>query len=564
MRFTWAKLRNLTQYPGIPTIKIKFVHLPKMRKIYITLCVLLVILAGMSYLYFSGLNAISNKSDLSLRMASRNAAMVFSIQNNKSVLDLLKVQELFNNLIGRNKVALLDALKSKILSKSTLNDLIADQNIYISVFPGSGKNLDLLLTVQLNSPANDEILFKALQTSNINLKRLNSIYEITLSDSIPIYLGIEKKILVLSTSPRLLIETINSKPSKTENLFIDFIGKHDRMARNSLASLYINYNKVSGLLKAITPHATSSAFAVLNKQDSFAHLSYNFSKERIFFNGETTLNDVDSYYTLFTDLKPEKILLDKDLPSNTASYALYCLGDYAKWHKTLNTWFSKRKEDKKKQARINDINAKYHLNLDDTFPKYASSQFVTFQLTSKEKLAAISLSNGDKLSQLLLDLSDTYAGEIKLLKESDLFYYYFGEPLANFKRPYYVIVNNVMFLSNTPASLTQLLSKYNNNDLLIQNKSYTRIFDQLPNTTSIIFYINNARAQGIAINTLHPTYYPHLRDPRGLKIFDSFIYQLSGDKDRFQTNLMLNTKEVPVKERSQDTIRGLQDTTLSF
>jgi hypothetical protein len=497
-------------------------------------------------------------------MASRNAAMIFSIQNNKSVIDLLKGQDLFNNLIGQDKVALLDALKSKILSKNVLNDLIDDQNIYISVFPGSSKNLELLLTVQLNSQANKDILLQAFQSGNINMKPLNSIYQIALSDSTSVYLGMDKKVIVLATSPLLLIETLNTRSDKAENEFIDFIGKNDRLARNSLASLYINYNKISGLLKAITPRAASSTFNVLNKQDSFAHLSYNFSKERIFFNGETTVNNPDSYYALFTDLKPERIMLDKVLPSNTASYALYSLGDYGRWHKKLLTWFSKRKQDNEIHTKIKDINAKYHLSLDDTFLRYTGSQFITFQLKNKEKLAAISLSNGDKLSQLLLDLSDTYAGEIKLLKEPDIFYYYFGEPLTNFKRPYYVIVNNIMFLSNTPSSLAGLLSKYDQNDLLIRDESYTRIFEQLPNTANILYYVNNVQAQGIAINTLYPNFYPHLRDPKGLKNFDSFIYQLSGDENSFQTNMMLNTKAAPVQKGSPDTLGTREDTTLSF
>ncbi len=535
-----------------------------MKKIYITLCVLLVILAGMSYLYFAGLNTSSSKSDLSLRVASRNAAMIFSIQNNKSVIDLLKGQDLFNNLIGQDKVRLLDALKANILSGNALNDLIDDQNIYISVFPGNSRNLELLFTVQLNSEANEKILLQSFQAGNISLKPLNSIYQITLSDSTSVYMGIDNKVVVLATSPLLLMETLNTRSDKAENDFINFISKNDRLARNSLASLYINYNKISGLLKAITPRGASSTFTVLNKQDSFAHLSYNFSKERIFFNGETTVNNQNSYYALFTDLKPEKIMLDKVLPSNTASYALYCLGDYAKWQKELIRWLSRGKQDNNIQTKIKEINAKYHLSLDDTFPRYTGSQFITFQLKNKEKLAAISLTNGDKLNQLLLDLSDTYAGDIKLLKESGIFYYYFGEPLANFKRPYYVIMNNVMFLSNTPSSLVGLLAKYDQNDLLIREESYTRIFEQLPNTANILYYINNVQAQGIAINTLYPNYYPHLRNPNGLKKFDSFIYQLSGDKNSFQTNMMLNTKAAPAQKDKLDTLGTLQDTTASF
>ncbi|MDB5019065.1 MAG: hypothetical protein JWQ28_192, partial [Pedobacter sp.] len=258
--------------------------------------------------------------------------------------------------------------------------------------------------------------------------------------------------------------------------------------------------------------------------------------------GETRINDLNSFYQLFSGLKPEKIEADKVLPDNTARYTIYCAGKYSLWQKKLNSRFVNKKEFDAIEAKKSAINYKYHLNMEGTFAANSGTQFITFQLKSNEKLAAIALTNGDKLSQLLLDLSDDFAGNIKLLKEPDIFYYYYGEPLRRFKRPYYVILNNYLFLSNNPSALQAFLRKYEAGDLLINNAAYTQIFDQLSNSANILFYLNNAQSQNVVIDNLYSGYYKHYRDPRGLKNFDSFIYQLSGDKESFQTNVFLNIK----------------------
>ena len=42
------------------------------------------------------------------------------------------------------------------------------------------------------------------------------------------------------------------------------------------------------------------------------------------------------------------------------------------------------------------------------FPQYFNNEMMTFQIKSTETFGAINLSNGDKLRQLLLDVSSEY------------------------------------------------------------------------------------------------------------------------------------------------------------
>ena len=512
-----------------------------MKRLYVILGILLIILSGMTYLYFSNLKTATVNSDLSLKFASQQSGLIFSIQNNKSVLDILKGQDLFNNLIGEEKVKLIDAMKSALLSRPEFNRLIADQNIYLSILPGDKRQIDFLVSIQLTSTATKKNLLQTLQAIKLQVQDLQDLYKVGLSDTVSLYVGIEKNALLISTAENQVRAALNNKTDGNE-AFLDFIRKNDKLSKNSLASLYIDFSKVPALLKVITPAAKSQELSMLNQQQAFAHLSYNFSKERIFFNGETKITDPNSFFSLFQELKPEKVEADKVLPDNTANFSLYCFGAYKAWQKGLNAWFSRKKEYDGMMKRKLQINAEYHLNLEEIFPPNSGTQLVTFQLKNKEKLASISLTNPDKITQLLLDLSADYAGPIKQFKESDILYYYFGEPLKRFKKPYYAILNNYIFVANNPGALQGFLQKYEANNLLINKQSYVQIFEQLPNTASVLFYMNNGQSQDMIINNLYSTYYQHFRNTNGLKNFDSFIYQLSADQGSFQTNLFLNTK----------------------
>jgi hypothetical protein len=280
---------------------------------------------------------------------------------------------------------------------------------------------------------------------------------------------------------------------------------------------------------------------LFNNQNVYTSLSYNFSKEKLLFNGSTTVNDPDSYYNLFSSIKPKKITIDNVLPVNTATYTIYTIDNYNSWRVGLKNWLAKQEDNNLNQFTEN-VRSKYRLNPEDAFPRYTKDQFVTFQLKTSEKLGAINLLNGDKLSQQLLDLSETYNSDIKLFKESDILYYYFGEPFRKFKRPYYTIVDNYIIFSNNANALQDFLDNYRSNRLLINSSAYISMNNQLSATSTLMFYINNEQFTDIARHNLQLPYYKHYRSESGLRIFETFNYQLSGDNGKFQTNLLLNTK----------------------
>ena len=512
-----------------------------MRKIYITLIVLLMAMIGMAYLYFSRLNQETSYHDMSLRAATANSGLVFSIENDKSIFEILKGQDLFQQLIGKEKFNQLQLLKDKFVADPGFNNLVAHRNIFISFSAGKNKDIDYLISTQINNEKEQPLLIEALKTKGIKTNTTGQVTTVKLNDSSTLYVAIEKNLILVSNAPGPVKTALHPPLVKSAQEFTAFINSSSKLSKNSVGNLYIDFNRLPEFSKAIMPGKLSGGLAVLANQHSFAGLNYNFSKERLFFNGNSKINDRNNYLSLFLNQEPQKNTIDNLLPDNTANFRLYSITGYKNWLKNLNTWFLNRKGDAAVKKIIANTTANYRLNPDEIFPAYFKNQLIYFQLRGGESLAAINLTNGDKVEQLMLDISEDYDQDIKKLKVTGLLYCYFGEPVKQFGSPYYAIIDNNMIISNRPAALHQFLNKYRHNALLINDAEYINQYTQISNSASVTYYVNRKNSGDIIRNDVYTTYYKHFMASEGLGNFSSFIYQLSGDKGNFQTNLLINT-----------------------
>lgn len=510
-----------------------------MKRIYFTLIILSLSMIGMAYLYFSKLNREHSYNEISLYAATENSGLVFSIQNDKSVLEILKGQDFFQKLIGEAKFNQLSIVKNKIVSNPAINNLISKRDIYISFSAGKKKEIDYLLSTQLNDEQDKPLLLEAMRSGGMQVTDTAGVMKLTLNDSTSLYLAIEKNLILLSNQLSPVKTAVN--PQKKPNEFVAYIQSNNKLSKNSVGNLYIDFNKIPALLKAILPGALSGNLSVFNHQDSFSALNYNFSRERVFFNGNTHLNDKNSYLYLFTNQTPQKNTIDNLLPDHTASFRLFSIPDYKTWRNSLKEWFSAHKEAAKVRNIIEKTTKDNHLNPEEIFPVYFKNQLITFQLKSAEDMAAINLTNGDRVKQLLLDISADYDQDIKLITIPGLFYCYFGEPFKKFSKPYYTIIDNYLVFSNQPGALQEFLNAYRNNHLLVNTPDYINLYSQISNQSSITFYVNPKNSNSLIKRNIYLPFYNHYQAKQGLRGFSSFIYQLNGDKGNFQTNLLLNT-----------------------
>jgi hypothetical protein len=508
-----------------------------MKKIVILTSALFLGVAFMAYFYFSKLGTDNDAKDLALQSATNNAALVFSFKNDKGFYDIIEGQQLLQQVLGEEKMNLLKQLKTSIIDDNILNRYLKDQQIYISVLPDSNKTLNFLITLQIQQDNDLKKFYEQLKLKKAITENSKELYMVKINDSLSIYLGIHNQVLTVSTSLKLIND---ANVRLTENPFTEYIKENNRQIKNVLAHVYINFNQAPLLLKNIIAGNINGEIGIFNKQNSFAVLNYNFSKEKILFSGNTELKDQQNYLKLFENTAAQNTSIQNILPDNTANYALYAYDDYGKWLKKLNSWQAQTNGVSKANAVIKNINDEYRIDLNAIFPAYTKNQFILFQLSTTEKLGAISLTNGEKLKQLLLDVSADYNEDIKLFKSSDILYCYFGEPFKKFGRPYYTIVDNNLVVANNASTVQSFLNDYKHNRLLIQTPQYLDAVNQISTTSNVCYYINTKNSADIFRNNIQLPFYKHLRADSGLKSFDTFYYQMSADKNKFITNLLLN------------------------
>lgn len=517
-----------------------------MRRIYITLVVLLIAMIGMAYLYFSNLTTETNANDLSLNAATVNATIVFSYENDKSFYEILSGQDLFQNLLGENKAKQFENLRKNLADNNEISIALANQKVYVSILPRQENSVDFLISTQLKANSDGYKLLNNLN-SKIEVNKINDIYQVTFADSTNCYVGIKNTLVLISNDKEPIIDQLKEK-NRADLVFANYIKANSRYNKNTLANLYFNFTKAPQLLKSILNSNLTGELSVFNKQQTYAALSYNYSKEKLLFNGNTVINDPSNYYKLFISLAEQKITINSILPDKTANYTSYSIPDYSKWYQALNKWFEEIKENNKIKKEIETINQKYRIDLTGVFPKYFKNQFITFQLNTGEKFGAIALNNGEKISQLLLDLSAEYAADIRIFKESKIPYYFFGEPFKKFDRPFYTIIDNYLVIANNASSIQSFLNSYSNNNLLINNEDYINFTNQLSSSATICFYVNNKNSNDIFGRNLKLPYYKQYKATNGFKNFDAFCYQLSGDNGKFLTNLLLYKKQEKIAE----------------
>ncbi|MBO9672051.1 MAG: hypothetical protein J7577_01300 [Sphingobacteriaceae bacterium] len=508
-----------------------------MKKIIILTSALFLGVAFMAYLYFSKLGTDNDAKDLALQSATNNAALVFSFRNDKGFYDIMEGQQLIQKVLGNDKMNLLKRLKADIIDDNGLNRYLKDQQVYISVLPDSNKTLNFLITLQVQPDNGIEKFYRELKTKKAITENSKELYTVKLNDSLSVYLGIHGQVLTVSTSLKL-INDANVRLS--ENPFTDYIKENNQQIKNVLVHVYINFNQTPLLLKNIIAGNINGEISIFNKQNSFAVLSYNFSKEKILFSGNTELKDQQNYLKLFESTVPQNTSIQNILPDNTANYTLCAYDDYKKWLKKLNNWQEQMKLTDKTSGAIKKVKDEYRIDLNAIFPVYTKNQFILFQLSTTEKLGAISLSDGEKVKQLLLDVSADYNEDIKLFKSSDILYSYFGEPFKKFGKPYYTIVDNNLVMANNASTVQSFLNDYKNNRLLIQTPQYLDAVNQISTTSNVSYYINTKNSADIFRNNIQLGFYKHLRADSGLKSFDTFYYQMSADRNKFITNLLLN------------------------
>ena len=512
---------------------------------------LFIAVVSVAYLYFSSLNVKSRSNNRILSEIPTDASVVFQHQNDQSLYDIFKDYTIFDTIAGPQKKEEIHWLTNFILNITALNPVISGQKVFLSFHPSKTDSIHFLWSMQLKELLNDEEITKIIASNSSNQigkfqKKGQNIFLIknnTLNRVF--YLSIDKGIARGSFNKDILFRSVDKNSEKIDPEFIKTINEGVRKDENALANLFINYKR-EGFLRPFFKNDLSGNFEIFQSFSGFSSLTLNYKNDDLIFNGLTNISDQKNNYTnLFLSQTPVKNTVKRILPYNTSNSLVYGLSNYTTFHNALSSLFKERKELDTLNKQMGRIISETGVNPDRDIKKLWGNELSTLQLSTYENLVIIKVTNGTQMQFFLEPLSSSYSEPVRKINFENLFYNYWGDPLKKYPKPFYMITDNLLILSNSPGTLLRYLKDYNSERFLLKTDAFTQ-FDQLvgdQSNISFILHFNNSAS--ILKNLLKKNYAENFgSDKNGIEDLYAFSYQLASNKDHFFTNFYTGYKKI--------------------
>jgi hypothetical protein len=267
----------------------------------------------------------------------------------------------------------------------------------------------------------------------------------------------------------------------------------------------------------------------------------NFKSDALMFNGLSSTEVASkNYLNLFLNQKPIQNDIKKVLPENTSNFIAFGMSDAKRFRRDLKNYLNERNELKKLEEQFQRIQNSTGVSPDRDIKPFLDKEFVLIENSYGEKFALIKVTNGRNINMKLQLISNALNEKVSQLNYGDLFYYYFGEPLKSFRRPYFGVTDNYLIIANTPGIISNYISTYENDRLLVNTNQF-KDYDQLvANQSNILYFVNRKNFKRLASSKLKPKYAePFCQEDRFNKFY-GFSYQWTSDGDHFFTNLYLS------------------------
>ncbi len=511
---------------------------------------LFIAVLSVAYLYFSNLNVKNRSNNQILSEIPSDASVIFQHQNDQSLYDIFKDYTIFDTIVGPQKKEDIHWLTNYLMSTVNLKTVMSGQKVFLSFHPSKTDSVDFLWSMQLKEKLNEEDIRKisVSDPSNQILTFQETEQDIFLiknkTRNRPFYFAIVKGIVRGSFNKDLLFRSLDKNSEKIDPEFIKTINEGVRKDENALVNLFINYNR-QGFLQPFFRNNLSGNFEILQSFSGFSSLSLNYKNDDLIYNGLTNILDKKNNYTrLFLNQTPVKNTIKTILPYNTSNALVYGLSSYTLFHDELSGLFKDRKELDTLNKQMGKITSETGVNPDRDLQKLWGNELSTIQLSTYENLAIIKVTNGTQMQFFLEPLSSTYSETIRKINFESLFYNYWGDPLKKYAKPFYMISDNLLILSNSPGTLQRYLKDYKSEKFLLKTESF-RQFDQLVGDQSnISFILHFSNSASILKNLLKRNYAENFgNDKHGIKDLYALSYQLASNKDHFFTNFYTGYKK---------------------
>ncbi len=517
----------------------------KMRKIIITISLLIIAAFATAWLYFNNISSSESTTEKAFNTIPADASLIFEYKNETSFYDIFKDFTLFEAVLGQNISKHLTALKNTFIDNTSFNDALSTSELYFSVHQTDKNQADVLIIAPLNNKqleSSQESIQNLKQKFKIEEKVLNKTtsYTLTFNNQSKFYFTLAKNVWIGSFNENLVQKALLESSNKKQKFFKGESFSSVRN-KNAIANLYINYPNLASFLAGFSKKDKPAETENLKTFPAFSSLNINYQKNAFMFSGITELEQKGSYPALFLNQQSGKCTLLDLVPFDAASYLFYFVSNQQTFQKDLNALFEKRKERNKKNSQLQNISQRHSINIEKEFPLVLGKEFGSIQVASGNKIGIIKTNNTGRLSFILSTISTPINSKISRFDDSDILYYHLGDPFKGFRRPYYAIIENHLLVSNSMQALHGFLQNYEEQNFLSRTDRNLQFQQYLSNQGNIFYFLHNSNAKAVIKSYLSSKVNQQFKsDDFGWKNIYGISVQFSADKDKFFTNLYMS------------------------
>jgi hypothetical protein len=503
---------------------------------------------AITVVYFKNLNTPGLHTSQTMGTIPNNAALVFEFNNDDGFYDIFKGNTLFAAVIGKQQLEELDTLRSQLLGNPALQKYFNAQSTFISIHPLKDHATGLLVTIASAKEFNPEDIGKLPGQSNKGI--LVSQNNIDGKKGFIIYLGAFKKRFYLinkedgiftgSFTKELIEQSARYIPNKDKRQFLKL---PDQQNSNSLANLYVNYNRLNPLFDVLFKNKNTDIFKSFKLLPALAALNLNFKSDALLFTGFSNIEHdrPSGYLNLFTNQQPVINRLKDIFPSTTAYSLSFAVSDLKKFKTDLSDWYVKAKLQHEKDSIFNKVKTETGINLITEFNQVLSNEFAVVTTRYMEKYAIIAITDGPAFKPVMRNISRMTTDEIGQLNYNKLPYFLLGDAFGLFNHPWFMIVDNYLILANTESELKSYNDTYTNRKYLSQSPQYNQFNNLVAERSNVAWYINFKNAQSILKRDLNAAFYHDFEtNETGWKNFYAASYQLIASDKNFYTSFCMN------------------------
>ena len=518
-----------------------------MKQLIIATIVLITATVLVTVMYFKNLNTTGQHTSQVMQTIPDDASLIFEFNNDKGFYDIFTGSKLLTALISQQKIDELNELRQQLLENPLFQQYFNEENIYISLHPQKGNDVDFLLTTSFKKGF-DPDMFDKLSKQPQKCMVVNSInlggkpgYTIYLNDLKKRFFLIVKddQIISGSFSKDLAGECAQYKAKKDNKSFVLL---SDQQNSNSLANLYINYQALSPLFEQLFLNKNPDIFKSFRQLPALAALSLNYKGDALMFNGYTYIqgNSLSTYLNLFAGQQPVVNQLKNIFPSTTAYSIDFGVSNPAKFETDLAALQSKNGDNDENKTILNKVKAETGIDIKTEFGRLLGNEFAVITTRYQEKIAIIQLTDGSKLLPVMLNISNKNGDTGGQFNYEKLPSFLLGDAFSMFKRPYFRIIDNYLILTNSESEMISYNDSYLNHKFLSKMEEYNQFDELLSEKSNVAFLVQFKNARQLFKEDMKPGFFDDLENiTPGWKIFYGASYQLTSSDKNFYTNFCM-------------------------